>query len=126
MNAIVYDAAILIAADRNDRRTWAEHRARIEGSITPLVPAPVVAQVSRSTNQALLRRLLSGCIVVPMDELGAHEAGRLLARSNTADVVDAAVVVVAVRHQANILTGDPRVMRRLVSASGADIAVVPV
>jgi hypothetical protein len=27
MTEVVYDAAVLIAADRNDRRIWADHRA---------------------------------------------------------------------------------------------------
>jgi hypothetical protein len=56
MSAVVYDAAVLVAADRNDRRAWAEHKARLEFGLIPLVPAPVVAQVSRSPQQAQLRR----------------------------------------------------------------------
>jgi hypothetical protein len=33
MSEVVYDAAILLAADRNDRRTWAEHKG--PGSFCP-------------------------------------------------------------------------------------------
>ena len=73
----VYDAAILVAADRNERRSWAEHKARLELGVVPLVPAPVVAQVSRSPQQAQLRRFLAGCVVVPLGENEAH-AGRAL------------------------------------------------
>lgn len=47
MRAVVYDAAVLVAADRNERRAWAEHKARLELGVVPLVPAPVVVQVSR-------------------------------------------------------------------------------
>ena len=95
MSAIVYDAAVLVAADRNERRAWAEHKARLEFGVIPLVPAPVVAQVSRSPQQAQLRRFLTGCVVVPLGESEAHEAGRLLGLTRTADVVDAVVVTTA-------------------------------
>src|SRR5271169_5661135 len=79
MSAVVYAAAILVAADRNERRAWAEHKAGLEFGIIPLVPAPVIAQVSRSPQQAQLRRFLTGCVVVPFGESEAHEAGRRLA-----------------------------------------------
>lgn len=126
MSAVVYDAAVLVAADRNDRRAWAEHKARLEFGIVPLVPAPVVAQVSRSPQQAQLRRFLTGCAVVPLGESEAHEAGRLLGRTRTADVVDAVVVTVAVRQRAIILTSDPDDIRRLVGASGREVSVIAI
>src|ERR1035437_8568625 len=86
MSTVVYDAAVLVAADRNERRAWAEHKARLELAVVPLVPAPVVAQVSRSPQQAQLRRFLTGCVVVPLGETEAHEAGRLLGITKTSDV----------------------------------------
>lgn len=126
MKSFVYDAAVLVAADRSDRRTWAEHKARLEMGAIPLVPAPVVAQVSRSPRQAQLRRFLAGCLIVPVGESEAHEAGRLLGLAGTADVVDAMVVTVARRNQAVILTGDGDDMERLVTAGGGEVAVVAV
>ena len=107
MSAVVYDAAVLVAADRNERRAWAEHKARLELGVIPLVPAPVIAQVSRSPQQAQLRRFLTGCVVVPLGETEAHQAGRLLGMTKTADVVDAVVVTTALRQKATILTSDP-------------------
>ncbi len=89
-----------------------------------MVPAPVVAQVSRSPRQAQLRRFLTGCQIVSLGESEAHEAGRLLGVARMTDVVDAAVVTVAVRNQAVILTGDSDDMERLVAASGGDVEVV--
>jgi hypothetical protein len=115
---VVYDAAVLLAADRNDRCVWAEHRVRLEASLAPLIPAPVVAQVSRAPSQANLRRLLRGCEVVAFDETDAHKVGLLLAASDTSDVMDAALVVLAMRRGADIETGDSNDMRRLVAASG--------
>jgi predicted nucleic acid-binding protein len=126
MNAVVYDAAVLVAADRNERRAWAEHKARLELGVVPLVPAPVVAQVSRSPQQVQLRRFLTGCVVVPLGEPEAHAAGRLLGMTRTTDVVDAVVVTTAVRQKATILTGDPQDIGRLVTASGREITVVAI
>ena len=126
MSAVVYDAAVLVAADRNERRVWAEHKARLEFGIIPLVPAPVVAQVSRSPQQAQLRRFLTGCAVVPLGESEAHEAGRLLGLTRTADMVDAVFVTTALRPKAMILTGDRVDMERLARASGREVAVVTV
>jgi hypothetical protein len=123
MSAVVYDAAVLIAADKNDRRIWAEHKARLECGVIPLVPAPVVAQVSRSPQQVQLRRFLAGCAVVTLGESEAHEAGRLLGISRTDDVVDAIVVTVALRQRAMILTSDPDDIKRLIRASGRHVDV---
>lgn len=126
MSAVVYDAAILVAADRNQRWAWAEHKSRLQLGILPLVPAPVLAQVSRSSRQVQLRRFLKGCSVVPLGEDLAHEAGRLLGLSGTTDVVNAAVVVIALRRSAIILTGYPEDMKKLVGAAGNEVRIVPV
>jgi predicted nucleic acid-binding protein len=126
MSAFVYDAAVLVGADRNERRAWAEHKVRLELGLVPLVAAPVVAQVSRSPQQAQLRRFLASCFVVPLGESDAHEAGRLLAKAKTADVVDAVVVTVALRNNAVILTSDREDMERLVRASGREAVVIAI
>jgi hypothetical protein len=126
VSAVVYDAAVLVAADRNERRAWAEHKARLEFGVIPLVPAPVVAQVSRSPQQVQLRRFLAGCVVIPLGERDAHEAGRLLGVTRTTDVVDAIVVTTALRQKAMILTSDPDDIKRLVRASGHAVVVVAI
>jgi hypothetical protein len=59
----------------------------------------------------------------PFDEASAHRAGALLAKSGTADVVDASVVELAATTSAEILTSDPQDIERLVTASGKRIAV---
>jgi hypothetical protein len=123
MKPVVYDAAVLVAADRNNRSVWAEHRVRLEASLAPMIPAPVVAQVSRAPSQANLRRLLRGCEVVAFDQTDAHTVGRLLAASGTSDVIDAALVILAMRRGADVRTGDGDDIRRLVAASGAPVDV---
>jgi predicted nucleic acid-binding protein len=114
MKPVVYDTGVLIAADRNDRRVWAEHRVRLESGLVPLVPANVVAQASRSAEQVQMKRLLRGCDIVAFDEQSAHEAGALLGKARTKDVVDASVVVLAIQHGADVVTGDAGDIRRLV------------
>ena len=86
----------------------------------------MVAQVSRSPQQAQLRRFLTGCAVVPLGETEAHEAGRLLGITKTSDVVDAVVVTTALRQKATILTSGPGDTERLVRASGGEVAVVAI
>ncbi len=122
MSRLVYDAGVLVAADRGDRRVWLAHAALLMERSVPVVPATVVAQVSRSPRQAQLRRFLAGCHIAPLGEREAHEAGRLLGKSRTADVVDASVVAIAIRHRAVILTGDVEDMERL--AAGAGVGVI--
>jgi len=119
MNPVVYDAGVLIAADRSERNTWADHRARLEAGIIPLVPSPVVAQVSRSPKQTQMRRLLRGCEVVAFDEPAAHSAGALLGKARSNDVVDASVVVLAIQREAEVVSDDAADIERLLSAARA-------
>jgi len=124
MKPVAYDAGPLIAAERNDRRFWAEHRARLELGIVPCVPSSILAQVSRSPRQSQLRRLLRGCEVVSLDESGAHAVGALLGKSETTDIGDAALVCVAMARAADIVTGDRADIEPLVSVAGGKIRVV--
>lgn len=124
MSGVVYDAGALVAGERGDRRLWADHRVRLEAGVVPIVPAPVVAQVSRSPRQAQLRRLLRGCEVVALDESTAHAVGRLLGRSGTADIVDATVVTIAVAQEAEVVTSDPDDLSHLASAAGSRLVLI--
>jgi predicted nucleic acid-binding protein len=126
MKPVVYDTGALIAADRNHRRLWAEHRVRLEAGDVPAVPSPVVAQASRSPKQVQLRRLLRGCEVLPLDEEAAHEAGALLGMSSTSDIVDASVAVAALRRRADVLTSDSGDLRRLMALARAKGRVIDV
>jgi rRNA-processing protein FCF1 len=124
MTEVVYDAAVLIAADRNNRRVWADHRALLESGIVPWIPAAVLAQVSRTARQVQLRRFVRGCVVVALDEPGAHAAGHLLRAARASDVVDASLVTLAMRQRARIVTGDPDDIEALVAASGTRLSIV--
>ncbi len=109
----VYDAGVLIAADRNDRQVWADHRARLEVGLVPVTTAPVVAQASRSPRQVQLRRFLRGCNVVSFDAAQALAVGALLAKSATTDIVDAHLAVTASRTGSVVITSDPDDLRAL-------------
>ena len=105
--SVLYDAGALIAAERNVRAIWADHRARLEAGSVPVTTAPVVAQVSRNAPQVQLRRFLRGCETLGFLSTEGHEVGSLLARTGAADVVDAHVVLVASRRGCPVLTSDP-------------------
>src|SRR6187551_3044322 len=124
MKSVVYDAGVLIAADRSKRRVWAEHRVRLEAGCVPLVPAPVVAQASRSPKQAQMTRFLRGCEVVECDESAAHAAGALLGKTRTRDVVDASVAELSIRKQADIVSDDAKDIRRLLAAANAKTSIL--
>ncbi len=121
--SVVYDAGVLIAAEANSRRVWADHKARLEAGLEPLTTAPVVAQVSRAPRQVQLRRFLRGCRTVGLLPDDAHRIGALLAMAGTADVVDAHVAVVASDVQGVVWTSDPVDLRRLAESTEHPIRV---
>lgn len=91
-----------------------------------MVPAPVLAQVSRSSEQVQLRRFLRGCDVVSLSEADAHAAGHLMGLARTSDVVDAVVAHVAVVLGADVATADATDIRRLLDVAGATGRIVDV
>ncbi len=124
MTPVVYDAGVLVAADRNVRAVWADHRIRLEAGIIPVVPAPVIAQASRSPAQVQLRRLLRGCEILPLTEQKAHAAGALMGRAATRDVVDAVVAQAAADLHADVVTGDHADIRRVLEAADATSHII--
>src|SRR5260370_19085242 len=115
---------MLVAADRNVRAVWAGHRIRLEEGIVPVVPAPVLAQASRSPQQVQLRRLLRGCQVTALTEQDAHAAGHLLGRSGSSDVVDAVVPHTAALLSADVVTGDTAAISRLLAPGGPSSQII--
>ncbi|MBW8090384.1 MULTISPECIES: type II toxin-antitoxin system VapC family toxin [Streptomyces] len=120
LRPVVYDAGMLIAAERSQVKVWRAHRAYLTAGGVPQVPAPVVAQVWRDgARQARLAHLLKGCDVAVMDETAAREVGELLARAGTSDPVDGAVAVLAAWQEATIVTSDPDDIRQLLDRLGS-------
>ncbi len=122
----VYDAGVLIAAERNERAVWADHAARLELGIVPVTTAPVVAQVSRSGRQAQLRRFLRGCEIAAFTPAQAHEVGALLGAAGATDVIDAHVVLVAGAVGATVLTSDGADLSPLSAQPRSPVRILPV
>jgi hypothetical protein len=116
----VYDAGVLIAADNNDRRVWARHKLALEEGRDVHVPAIVIGRAWRDgSRQVRLGRFLASCSVDPTGLETSKAAGVLCGRAQTADVVDATVVVMGAARGAVIWTSDPQDIRRLAGQAGA-------
>ena len=106
---ILDSGAVLALAAHRPEAEVALNQARLAG--TPvLVPAVVVAEVARGDGprDAPVNRVLNTAAVVPVTEVVARVAGRLLAVARSAATVDALVVAEGTQHrQAAILTSDP-------------------
>lgn len=121
MAGLTYDAGALIAAERSDRRMWALHRRALQRGLVPTVPAGVLAQAWRGGPQPQVSRLLAGCRVETLDETRGRAVGSACALAGTADVVDASVVIGAVRREDLVLTSDPSDLARLGDALGVAV-----
>lgn len=126
MAGLTYDSGALIAAERNDRRLWALHIRALGRGELPAVPTVVLAQAWRGGPQLLLARLLRGCHVEPLLEPTARDAGVALARSGTADVSDATVVVSAVQRQDAVVSSDRADLDRIAHALGQRLSIIDI
>ena len=116
MSGITFDAGGLIALDHNDRRVLALVVRAVERGMRITIPATALAQAMRNpARQARLSRLIrqSSTDLVPLDGPDATAVGLLLARTATADIVDAHVVVCARRAGQVLVTSDPADLRRI-------------
>ena len=125
MSGITFDAGGLIALDRNDRRVLTLIARAKERGLRITLPATALAQAMRNpARQARLSRLIRqpGTDLMALDGPDATAVGLLLARTATADIVDAHVVVCAERAGQAVVTGDARDLRRI--APGLKLVVV--
>ena len=125
MKGYTLDAGGLIAVDRHDRRVlvFLELARQEEARIT--IPATAFAQVIRNpSRQVWLRRLIADprTDLVSLDTAEATAVGLLLARTRTADIVDAHVVLCAQRTGQAVITSDARDLRRL----SADLPLIAI
>lgn len=114
--AIVLDSGALIALERGDARMRALCREALRVGARVVVPSAVIARVMRRpAQQVVIRALLDGPTTETpvLDRLLAEAAGVLCARTGTADVVDATVVLVARRERAAVVSSDPKDLHRL-------------
>jgi hypothetical protein len=125
--SIVLDAGAFLAVERGDRDMVALiKRERREGR-APLSHSGIVGQVWRggSGRQGTLSRALPGVDVHPLDEDLGRRAGLLLGVAEQADVIDAALVLLA--HDGDeIYTSDTGDLRDLAVAAGLHVELIPV
>jgi hypothetical protein len=111
LSGITLDAGGLIALDRNDRRVLALIARAGERGARVTIPATALAQAMRNpVRQARLSRLMrqAGTDIMDLNGPDATAFGLLLARTATADISDAHVVVCARRARQAVLTSDLR------------------
>ena len=116
MSGVTFDAGGLIALDRNDRRVIALVARAAEHGMRITIPATALAQAMRNpARQARLSRLIrqAGTDLIPLNGPDATAVGLLLARSATADIVDAHVVVCARRAGQVVVTSDAADLERI-------------
>ena len=116
VNGLTFDAGGLIALDRNDRRVLTLIARAAERGMRITIPATALAQAIRNpARQARLSRLIrqAGTDLIPLDGPDATAVGLLLARTGTADIVDAHVAICAQRAGQAVVTSDADDLRRI-------------
>jgi predicted nucleic acid-binding protein len=116
VNGIVLDTGALIALERNDRVMWAVLKVAALKGQDVIVPSTALAQVWRGTRtQAQLSRALLHSLIASFDAV-ARQVGELCGKTNTRDICDAQVAIIAARMGEVLYTSDPADMRRLTAA----------
>ena len=114
---MILDAGFLISVDRSERSAHAFLSAASGSDLALHTTQPVVAQVWRGgSRQARLAAFLKTIVIHPLDD--GRSVGHLLAQTKTSDVVDAHVVITALRLGHDIPTGDPGDLRTLSAVLG--------
>jgi hypothetical protein len=115
---LVLDAGGLIAVDRLDRKVGAVLRVAQQEKMSVRTSATVVAQVWRSGSlQANLAPVLAGIEAASLDTFAVRSVGEVLALSGTVDVVDGHLGII-VRSGDTVLIGDPKDIKKILSARG--------
>jgi hypothetical protein len=125
LSGLTFDAGGLIALDRNDRRVLTLIARAAERGMRITIPATALAQAIRNpARQARLSRLVrqADTDLAALDGPDATAVGLLMARSGTADIVDAHVVVCAQRADQAVVTSDAGDLKRI--APGLQLVVV--
>lgn len=122
---LVLDSGALIALERNDRAMWRRYKVEIVARRDPVTHGGVVGQAWRGggPRQALLAKALAAVDVRPLDDELGRAAGELLAATASADVIDAAVVLLAGDGD-DIATSDASELEPLASAAGRHVELL--
>jgi hypothetical protein len=122
--SLVLDSGALVALERNERPMWVRLKAAQLAGDLPITHAGVLGQVWRGgPRQARLSQALAGIDVRALDEPLGRAAGQLLALAGLADVVDAAVALLALDGD-EIVTVDRDDLEQLAAASGRHVELI--
>lgn len=114
---MILDTGFLISIDRNERSAHTFRVAAARSETALHTTHPVVAQAWRNgSRQAQLSSFLKVVTIHPFDD--GRPVGQLLAQTKTSDVVDAHLVITAVRLGHDILSGDPEDIDTLTAVLG--------
>ena len=125
--SLVLDSGALIALEKNDRAMWRRLKAALLANSCPKSHGGIVGQAWRGggPRQALLALALAGVEIRPLDENLGRAAGSLLAADRSADVIDAALVLLADDGD-DILTSDPEDLESLAARLGRHVELLRV
>lgn len=124
---VVLDAGALVAVERGDRDMIAVIKRERLADRAPVTHGGVIGQVWRGGRggQAGLGRLLPGVDVRALDDDLGRRAGVLLGVARVADVIDAAVVVLA-EDGDEVFTSDTTDLARLARAAGRHVELIAI
>jgi hypothetical protein len=124
---LVLDSGALIALERNDRAMWRRLKAALLAKSVPVSHGGVVGQAWRAggPRQALLALALASMDIRSLDESLGRAAGALLAREGSADVIDAALVLLA-EDGDDIVTSDLDDIEPLAACLGRHVEIIRV
>jgi predicted nucleic acid-binding protein len=112
MNGLTFDTGALIALERRHAHIRKVMVAALQSRLPITVPAVVLAEWWRGTNQ--LRELIRSSVdIEPMDERLAESAGEALAAVKKSTAIDAIVMASAARRGDIVYTGDYEDLERL-------------
>jgi hypothetical protein len=122
---LILDAGALLALERNDKAVWQRFESAGLAGFPPVTHGGVVGQAWRAggPRQARLATALAGTEVLPLDDELGRKAGRLLGKSGTRDVIDAALVLLA-EDGDEIITSDPSDLEALLLHTRIDVDVI--
>lgn len=122
---LVLDSGALLALERNDRTMWRRFKAAQLAGTVAVTHGGVAGQVwrGRGSRQASLAKALAGVEVHSLDDRLGRAAGELLAVTRAADVIDAALVLLA-EDGDHIVTSDAADIEPLAAASGRYVEII--
>lgn len=125
--SLILDAGAFVAIERGNRDVIALVTRELLAHRAPVTHGGVIGQIWRggAGRQAQLAKFLAGVEVAPLDDILGRRAGALLARARRTDVIDAAVVLLAVDGDW-ILTSDLNDLEPLAAAAGVHVDVIAV